>query len=158
MPLQWRHNGHDGVSNQRPHHSLLSRLFRGRSKKTSKFRVTGLCAGNSPVTVEVPAQMASNAEKVSIWRRHHAFESTVDHKWRRFLTGRNRVMHICIITGSDNGLSPVRCQAIVRMNVGLPFGTNFSAFEYKSRFLTKMVHLKISSAKCRQFCLGFNVS
>ena len=30
--------------------------------KTSKFRVTGLCAGNSPVTGEFPAQMASNAE------------------------------------------------------------------------------------------------
>ena len=36
---------------------------RRRSKKTSKRRVTGLCAGNSPVTGEFPAQMASNAEK-----------------------------------------------------------------------------------------------
>ena len=33
-----------------------------RSKKTSKLRVTGLCAGNSPGTGEFPAQMASNAE------------------------------------------------------------------------------------------------
>ena len=31
-------------------------------KKTSKLRVTGLCAGNSPVTGEFPAQRASNAE------------------------------------------------------------------------------------------------
>ena len=38
-----------------------------RSKKTSKFRVTGLCAGNSPVTGEFPAQMASNVENVFIW-------------------------------------------------------------------------------------------
>ena len=38
-------------------------------KKTSKLRVTGLCEGNSPVTGEFPAQMASNAENVSIsWR------------------------------------------------------------------------------------------
>ena len=44
---------------------------RRRSKKTSKPRVTGLCAGNSPVTGEFPTQMASNAENVSIWRRHH---------------------------------------------------------------------------------------
>ena len=51
-PLQWRHNGLDGVSNHQPHHCLLSRLFRGRSMKTSKFRVTGLCAGNSPGTGE----------------------------------------------------------------------------------------------------------
>ena len=41
-----------------------------RSKKTLKLRVTGLCAGNSLVTGEFPAQMASNAENVSIWWRH----------------------------------------------------------------------------------------
>ena len=40
-------------------------------EKTSKLRVNGLCAGNSPVTGEFPAQMASNAENVSIWWRHH---------------------------------------------------------------------------------------
>ena len=44
---------------------------RGRSKKTSKLRVSGLCAANSPVTGEFPAQRASNAENVSIWWRHH---------------------------------------------------------------------------------------
>ena len=46
-------------------------LFRRRSKKTSKLCVTGLCVGNSPWTGEFPAQMASNAENVSIWWRHH---------------------------------------------------------------------------------------
>ena len=51
--------------------SLLNRLFRRRSKKTSKLRVTGLCAGNSPGTGEFPAQMASYAENVSIWWCHH---------------------------------------------------------------------------------------
>ena len=50
---------------------LLNRLFRHRSKKTSKLHVTGLCEGNSPVTGEVPAQRASNAENVSIWWRNH---------------------------------------------------------------------------------------
>ena len=49
MPLQWRHNEHDGVSNHQLHDCLLNRLFRRRSKKTSKLRVTGLCAGKSPV-------------------------------------------------------------------------------------------------------------
>ena len=58
--LPWRHNGHDGVSNHQPRHCLFNRLFRRRSKKTSKLRVTGLCAGNSPVTGEFPAQIASN--------------------------------------------------------------------------------------------------
>ena len=39
--------------------------------KTSKLRVTGLCAGKSPGTGEFPVQMASNAENVSILWRHH---------------------------------------------------------------------------------------
>ena len=70
-PLQWRHNGRDSVSNHQPREGLLSRLIRRRSKKTSKLRVTGLCAGNSPETGEFPAQRAGNAENVSIWWRHH---------------------------------------------------------------------------------------
>ena len=69
--FQWRHNEHDGVSNHQPHDFLLTLLFRRRSKKTSKLRVTGLCAGNSPVTGEFPAQMASNAENDSVWLRLH---------------------------------------------------------------------------------------
>ena len=70
-PLRWRHNERDSVSNHQPHGCLLKRLFRRRSKKTSKLRVTGLCKGNSPGTGEFPAQMASIAENVSIWWRHH---------------------------------------------------------------------------------------
>ena len=52
--LQWRHNDHAGVSNHQPHGCLLNRLFRHRSKKTSKLRVTGLCVGNSPGPVNSP--------------------------------------------------------------------------------------------------------
>ena len=48
LSLHWRHNDHDGVSNHQPHGCLLNRLFRRRSQKTSKLRVTGLCVGNSP--------------------------------------------------------------------------------------------------------------
>ena len=77
MPLQWDHNEPDGVSNHQPRDCLFSRLIRRRSKKTSKLRVTGLCAGNSPVTGEFPAQMASNAENVSIWWRHQALSFQV---------------------------------------------------------------------------------
>ena len=71
--LRWRHNDHDSASNHQPHGCLLSRLFRRRSKKTSKLRVTGLCVGNSPGTGELPAQMACYAENVSIWWRHHEY-------------------------------------------------------------------------------------
>ena len=75
VSLRWRHNDHAGVSNHQPHGCLLNRLFRRKSKKTSKLRVTGLCAGNSPGTGEFPAQMASYAENVSIWWRHHVYQS-----------------------------------------------------------------------------------
>ena len=43
----------------------------------STVRVTGLCVGNSPGTGEFPAQMASNAENVSIWWRHHGYLSRI---------------------------------------------------------------------------------
>ena len=66
VTLQWRHNGRGSVSNHQLYDCLLNRWFRRRSKKTSKLRVTGLCAGNSPGT----GQMASNAENGSIWWRH----------------------------------------------------------------------------------------
>ena len=87
MPLRWRHNGRDSDSNHQPHHCLLNRLFRRRSKKTSKLRVTGFCVGNSPGTGEFPAQMASNAENGSIWWRHHAYMTS------QVCT---TILHICI--------------------------------------------------------------
>ena len=54
VPLRWRHNGRVGVSNHQPYDYLLNRLFRRRSKKTSKLRITGLCAGNSPDNRWIP--------------------------------------------------------------------------------------------------------
>ena len=40
-PLQWRHNGRDGVSNHQPNDCLLNRLFRRRLKYTSQLRAAG---------------------------------------------------------------------------------------------------------------------
>ena len=58
--LQWRHNERDGVSNHQRLDGLLKRLFRRRSKKTSKLRVTGPCEGIlTPVTGEFPSQRTS---------------------------------------------------------------------------------------------------
>ena len=65
MTLLGHHDERDDVSNHQPHDCLLSRLFRRRSKKTSKLRVTGLCEGNSPVIGEFPAQKASKTQKYS---------------------------------------------------------------------------------------------
>ena len=71
LTLHWRHNDHAGVSNHQPDDCLLNRLFRRRSKKTSKLRVTGPLCGEFTGTGEFPAQRASYAENVSIWWRHH---------------------------------------------------------------------------------------
>ena len=111
--LQWHHNGRDSVSNHQPRECLLSRLIRCRSKKSSKVRVTGLCAGNSPETGEFPAQRASDAENVSIWWRHHSNISlevvqplddnqkkNMKYSVKLELWNRNRVpclMHVCSI-------------------------------------------------------------
>ena len=82
------------------------------------------------------------------------------------LTHWGRVTHICvsklIIIGSDNGLSPSRRQAIIWTNAGMllirPSGTNFSEILIEiDVFSFKKMHLKLSSAKWRPFCLGLNV-
>ena len=41
-------------------------------RKQLSSGLIGHFAGNSPLTGEFPAQIASNAENVSIWWRHHA--------------------------------------------------------------------------------------
>ena len=71
-PLHWRHNDHGGVSNHQPRGCLLNRLFRRRWKKTSKLRVTGLCAGNSPEPVNYP-------HKGQVMRKIFPFDDVIMH-------------------------------------------------------------------------------
>ena len=82
MSLHWRHNGCDGVSNHQPHDCLLNRLFRRRSMKTPKLRITCLCVGNSPVIGEFAAQMARYGEKLSIWWRAKWCEDKRSVSWQ----------------------------------------------------------------------------
>ena len=82
------------------------------------------------------------------------------------LTHWGRVTPVCVgkltIIGSDNGLSPGRRQTIIWTNAGIlligPLGTNFSEIVVGIQaFSFKKIHLKMSSAKWRPFCLGLNV-
>ena len=131
--LQWCHNWRDSVSNHQPHDCFLSRLFRRRSKKTSKLRVTGRCSGNSPATGEFPAQMASNAENVSIWWRRH-----------------------------DNWDVPVGRLAITWTNAGFRIVHIFlmNQFQWflikRNQLLYENINLEESSSKWRSFCLFLN--
>ena len=68
--IDWCHNGCDDVLNHRHLDGLLNGLFRRRSNKISKLRVTGLFEGNSLVNDEFPSLMASKAGNVSIQWRH----------------------------------------------------------------------------------------
>ena len=88
---QWLHYERNGVSNHRRINCLLSRLFRHRSKKTSKLRVTGLCEGNPPVTGGFPSQGAGNEEnfpfdivimpnRVTVCSEFHLFHRSHGHE------------------------------------------------------------------------------
>ena len=76
ITLHWRHNEHNGVSNHQPHTFLLKRLFRSRSKKTSRLRVTGLLCGeftgdrwpvNSPHKWPVTRKMFQFDDVIMTW-------------------------------------------------------------------------------------------
>ena len=82
------------------------------------------------------------------------------------LTHWDRVTHLCVSKltsiASDIGLSPGRRQAIIWNDAGIfligPLGTNFSEILIELQtFSLKKIRLKMSSAKCRPFCLGLNV-
>ena len=84
-----------------------------------------------------------------------------------WLTDWGRVTHICVsnltIIGSDNGLSPGRCQAIIWTSAEIlltgPLGTNFSEtlIEIQTSLFKQMYFKQMLSAKWHSFCLGLNV-
>ena len=171
FPLHWRHNDHDGVSNHQTYGCLLNRLFRRRSKKTSKLCVTDLCVGNSPGPVNSP-------HKGPVTRKMFPFDDVTMHSdlfhwhrigsttinWNYFLTSFPQwciyASVNCVTIGSVNGLSPIRRQALTWTNARLlsirPLETNFSDTLIKiQNFSFKKMHLKLSSAKmAAAFCPG----
>ena len=87
---------------------------------------------------------------------HLIFFKLIEVEWRKYAS------LSWVIIGSDNGLSPVRRQAIIWTNAGIlliePLGTNFSEISIGiQRFSFKKMHLNMSSAKWRPFCLALNV-
>ena len=101
IALQWRHNDRNGISNHQDLDCLLNHLFRHRSKKTSKLRVTGLCKENPPVTGRFPFY------KGPVTRKMFSFDDVI--------------MEVCSLVcdwweftiGIDNGLALTRLQAIL---------------------------------------------
>ena len=106
--------------------------------------------------------LISTESALVTWRIDQLFHKIGKH----LLTHWGRVTHISVdnltIIVSDNGLSPIRRQAITLTNDGTlligPLGTNFSEILIKKyTFSPKKTHLKTSSAKRRPFCLGLNL-
>ena len=106
----------------------------------------------------------------TIGRRCYQYQQQHQH-WHSYiscesLTHWGQVTHRCVsnltIIGSDNGLSPVRRQAIIWTNAGILFigslGTNFSEILIEIlAFSFKKIRLKVSSEKWWPFCLSLNV-
>ena len=166
LSLHWCYNECDGVSNHQPYYCLFNRLYRRRSKKILKLRVTGLCPGNSLVTGEFPAQRASKAENVSIWWRYHdcwkeLYRHSQDIVSADFLfTHGGLVMPYGIIELANiirwgNSFSPFQDQAITWTDADLsligPFGTNFTEIVIKIHWLKslKEIHSEKLSVKHR---------
>ena len=108
---------------------------------------------------------SQNLNNIKISPQNLEFCITNHRLHKTCLTHWGRVTHICVvkltIIGSDNGLSPGRRQAIIWTNAGIlligPLGTNFSEILIGIQMLSfKKMHLKMSSAKWRPFCLGLN--
>ena len=124
----------------------------------------------APVPVKQPWNIRTNIQP-NLEERGNIVYSSFDILYYHFftlvsLTHWSRVTHICVsklnITGSDNGLLPDRCQAIIWTDAGIlligPLGTNVSEtlIEIHTFSFMKM-HLKMSSGKWRPFCLSLNV-
>ena len=133
ITLLWRQNGRNCVSNHQPYGCLLNRLFRRRSKKTSKLRVTGLCVGNSPGPVNSPHKGPVTRKMFSIWWRHHEIMAC-------------RLFGLNIIWSNADLSSPI--------------GTHRKKIsEFLFRIQTsslKKMPLEMSSEKCRPFCLALS--
>ena len=104
------------------------------------------------------------------WGYLHRSPLSVLNKLSNSLTHWGRATHICvsklIIIGSDNGLSPIRCQAIIWTNAGMlstgTLGTNFSeklseihTLSFKQNVFWKLVAI-LSRAQCVRHHNRFN--
>ena len=85
--------------------------------------------------------------------------------WKYEFTHWGRMTHICVckltIIGSDNDLSPLRCQAIIWTGAGKliirTLETDVSEVLSEIHTFWLINVLEMSSAKWRKFCLGIHV-
>ena len=150
MALQWRHNERDCVSNHQPHDCLLNRLFRRRSKKISKLRVTGLCEGNPVVTGGFPSQRASNAEKASIWWCHHGdYEPVNNNETNGLPISPALSITVCIRTVTHISCCLMRCIA-PKLQSSLHMPAHVSTYQNCLSARTVIYYLKLQPKLLRE--------
>ena len=128
------HNGRNGFSNHLPHECVLNRSFKRRWKKTSKLRVTGLCAEISAL-----AHMTSNAEfLLLVW-----INSRVVGEIKRFDASVTS-LKLLGISGVFAKISEIaKRQCLVYLWIGVLFSKSFMVLE----FMKYHIVLRNSSAK-----------
>ena len=168
MILQWRHNECDGIWNHQRLDCLLNRLFRRRSKKTSKLHLTGLCEGNSQVTSEFPTH------KGPVMRKMFPFNDVIminkfmidAESWPQWVNQRTwwcpMVPQNVFIIASGDGLLPIWHHAITPTNTD-KFTVNWTlrnnlqwTLNWNVKVSSKKMHLQMS-AKCWSFHSGLSV-
>ena len=138
------------------------------------WRIKMTCVFSCPTLIEIRMNYHQHIKgRVELSNRLKTAASSAPYQWllgkrqhRLMWTHRGPVTHICVIEltiiGSDNGLSPGRRQAIIWNNAGLllieRLGTHVSEISIGIQtFPFRKMHLNMSSAKWRPFCLGLNV-
>ena len=138
-----------------------NRLFR-------YFWETGKLIRNLRSVYDMSGTRRSSARKISnnqlyFHGQYHKFEAVYQKTNKNIHPAHwGRVAHICVgnltTIGSDNGLSPDRCQAIIWTSDGISLigslGTHFSEILVEIEIFSVK---KMSSGNCRPFCLGLNV-
>ena len=157
--------------------SYLSKKSRRSKKRQCDIWVISQ-EGSFPYRLGVTFILKSpHTLSVDCWERKRQNSDNVARplgKWPRWqrpldwhqLTHLGRATHICVskltIIGSDNGLLPDWCQAIIWTYAGIlligPLRTKFSEILIEIlTFSFKKMHFKVSSAKWQPFYLGLNV-
>ena len=73
-PLQWRHNGRDGVSNHQPHDCLLNRLFTNQRKHQSSASLA--------FVRWIHQWRVNSPHKWPVTRKMFPFDDVIIHYWR----------------------------------------------------------------------------
>ena len=101
---------------------VYTTVYSGTDKKnTSKLRVTGLCAGNSPV--------ACNAENVSIWWRHHIWQMIL-----YWLVSEENGIISSLVSSISLSVSPIDCENLYEDASPCPFSVRPLHFWVSTHF------------------------